>query len=53
VLRAIREWTRGFGLENFNAIGAWRTEEGNFPWMLRLRPMAVLPHAEAGGYPQG
>jgi hypothetical protein len=21
----------GFGLENFNAIGAWRTEEGNFP----------------------
>jgi len=21
----------GFGLENFNAIGAWRTEEGKFP----------------------
>jgi hypothetical protein len=21
----------GFGLENFNAIGAWRTEDGNFP----------------------
>ena len=21
----------GFGLENFNAIGAWRTQDGNFP----------------------
>jgi hypothetical protein len=21
----------GFGLENFNAIGAWRTKDGNFP----------------------
>jgi hypothetical protein len=21
----------GFGLENFNAIGAWRTEDGKFP----------------------
>ena len=21
----------GFGLENFNAIGAWRTQDGKFP----------------------
>ena len=29
---AIRRWTRsGFGLENLNAIGAWRDEDGKFP----------------------
>ena len=32
VLRATHEWTRsGFGLENFDAIGSWRTEDGKFP----------------------
>ena len=29
---ATRGWTRlGFGLENYDAIGAWRTQDGKFP----------------------
>jgi hypothetical protein len=33
----------GFGLENFNAIGAWRTEDGNFP----VDASGVLPDGRA------
>jgi hypothetical protein len=29
----------GFGLENFNAIGAWRTEDGKFP----IDPAGTMP----------
>ncbi len=29
----------GFGLENFNAVGAWRTKDGDFP----IDPSGVLP----------
>jgi hypothetical protein len=33
----------GFGLENFNAIGAWRTQDGNFP----VDASGVLPDGRA------
>ncbi len=29
----------GFGLENFDAVGAWRTKDGNFP----IDPSGILP----------
>lgn len=29
----------GFGLENFNAVGAWRMQDGDFP----IDPSGVLP----------
>src|SRR5215470_7352055 len=39
----------GFGLENFNAIGAWRTEDGKFP----IDAAAALPDGRTFRGPQG
>jgi hypothetical protein len=33
----------GFGLENYDAIGAWRTQEGKFP----IEPAGVMPNGDA------
>jgi hypothetical protein len=39
----------GFGLENFDAIGAWRTEDGNF----KIDASGVLPGGESFDGPAG
>jgi hypothetical protein len=33
----------GFGFENFDAVGAWRTKDGNFP----VEPGGVLPNGQS------
>src|ERR1700752_2381582 len=38
----------GFGLENFNAIGAWRTQDGKFP----IDASATLPDGRTFRGPQ-
>jgi hypothetical protein len=39
----------GFGLENFDAIGAWRTQEGKFP----INASGTLPDGRSFAGPQG
>jgi hypothetical protein len=39
----------GFGLENFDAIGAWRTKEGQFP----INASGTLPDGRSFDGPQG
>jgi hypothetical protein len=39
----------GFGFENFDAIGAWRTKEGKFP----IDPSGVLPDGQSFQGPKG
>lgn len=39
----------GFGLENFNAIGAWREKDGEFP----IDPSGVLPGGQSFQGPEG
>ncbi|MES2792463.1 MAG: DUF1592 domain-containing protein [Planctomycetota bacterium] len=38
----------GFGFENFDAIGAWRTKDGNFA----VDPAGVLPSGDSFGTPR-
>ncbi len=38
----------GFGFENFDAIGAWRTKDGKFP----IDPAGVLPSGDSFSTPQ-
>ena len=38
----------GFGFENFDAIGAWRTKDGNFD----IDPAGILPSGDAFATPQ-
>ena len=39
----------GFGLENFDAIGAWRTKDGQFP----INASGTLPDGRSFDGPQG
>jgi hypothetical protein len=39
----------GFGLENFDAIGAWRTKDGQFP----INASGILPDGKSFDGPQG
>jgi hypothetical protein len=39
----------GFGLENYDAIGAWRSQDGEFP----VDPSGVLPDGRSFDGPQG
>ncbi len=39
----------GFGLENFDAVGAWRTKDGEFP----INAMGTLPDGRSFTGPQG
>ena len=39
----------GFGLENFDAIGAWRTKDGQFP----INASGILPDGRSFAGPQG
>jgi hypothetical protein len=41
--------TLGFGLENFNAIGAWRTQDGKFP----VDASGTLPDGRSFTGPRG
>jgi hypothetical protein len=39
----------GFGLENFDAVGAWRTKDGEFP----INASGTLPDGRSFSGPQG
>jgi hypothetical protein len=39
----------GFGLENFDAVGAWRTKDGEFP----INAVGTLPDGSSFTGPQG
>ena len=39
----------GFGLENFDAVGAWRTKDGEFP----INAVGTLPDGRSFTGPQG